>query len=317
MSKISRPRFGSLQFYPRKRASKLLPSVNWEPLKRITSDSDGILGFIAYKVGMATAVVKDSTDKSMTLGKKITIPVTILEIPSMKIFSVRFYKDGKVIKDLIVSNDKELKKKLKVPKQLSTLDKVPPSYDDLRIIVYSIPKQTSIKKTPDLAELGINAKNKLEFVKSLINKEMSLSSLLKSNILDARAVTTGKGTQGPVKRFGITLKQHKSEKGIRRPGSLGPWHPAHVTFRTPMMGQLGFFTRLQYNNLIVASGNISEKNINPSSGFKHYGKIKTSYMIIKGSIQGPPKRQILLTSPFRPTRYQAKKKYEFMELITK
>ena len=56
---------------------------------------------------------------------------------------------------------------------------------------------------------------------------------------------------GPVKRFGISLKFHKSEKGVRRPGSLAPWHPARVTFRTPNMGQTGFFTRVSYNNLIM------------------------------------------------------------------
>ena len=36
-----RPRFGSLQFWPRKRARKYLPSVNWKPI-----NSEGILGFI-------------------------------------------------------------------------------------------------------------------------------------------------------------------------------------------------------------------------------------------------------------------------------
>ena len=129
-------------------------------------------------------------------------------------------------------------------------------------------------------------------------------------------MTKGKGLVGPVKRFGITLKQHKSEKGVRRPGSLGPWHPARVTFVTPMAGQLGMFSRVIYNLKIVSSGSISEKNINPSSGFKNYGNIKTNYIIVKGSIQGPAKRQILLTPSFRPTKKQIKKKYEFAELLS-
>jgi ribosomal protein L3 len=58
--------------------------VNWSAIK-----GEGFLGFIAYKVGMATAIVKDSTPKSMTPGKKLAIPVTFLEVPSMKIYSVR------------------------------------------------------------------------------------------------------------------------------------------------------------------------------------------------------------------------------------
>ena len=315
MAKLSRPRFGSLQFYPRKRTSKLLPSANWTPITQIKSEKEGILGFIVYKVGMATAIVKDSTDKSMTLGKKVPIPVTILEAPNMKIFSIRFYKDNNVVKDILVSNDKELKHKLKTPKQVSDLSKIPENYDDIRILVYSIPKQTSIKKTPDLIELAINAKNKLEFIKPLINKEISPQDFLKYSLFDIRGVTKGKGFQGPVKRFGIGLKQHKSDKGVRRPGSIGPWHPAHVTFRTPMAGQLGLFSRIHYNNNLITSGNVRERDINPISGFKHYGKIKTSYIIIKGSVQGPPKRQILLTPSFRPTKSQFKKKYEFVELV--
>ena len=180
----------------------------------------------------------------------------------------------------------------------------------------TVKAKTTVKKTPDIIELAIKSPNKLEFVKSLLNKEISLSDFIKSNLVDLRSLTKGKGTVGPVKRFGIGLRQHKSEKGRRGPGSLGPWHPAHVTFRTPIAGQLGLFSRVQYNNKIIHSGNTKEKDINPGSGFQHYGKIKTSYLILAGSVSGPQKRQILLTPSFRPTKSKLKKKYEFIELIT-
>src|SRR3989344_3829045 len=110
MAKLSRPRSGTLQFYPRKRISKFLPRVNWTPI----TVEKGIGGFIVYKAGMGTALVKDTTDKSMTQGKEITMPVTILEAPPMKVFSIRFYQNGIVVKDMIVSTDKELKRKLRV-----------------------------------------------------------------------------------------------------------------------------------------------------------------------------------------------------------
>ncbi len=314
MSASKRPRKGSLQFYPRKRVSKFLPSVNWDTIK---TDSQGILGFIVYKVGMATVIVKDKTDKSMTPGKKIALPVTILEAPNMKIFSVRFYKNHIPLKEIIVSNDKELKHKLKLPKHLSSdLSHAPSNFDDIRAIAYSLPKQTSIKKTPDLIELAINSPNKLEYLKSLIGKEIALSDFIANkSLLDMRGLTKGKGLVGPVKRFGISLRQHKSEKGQRNPGSLGPWHPARVTFRTPLAGQLGLFTRIIYNNNVIFSSNIKDKDINPKSGFRHYGQIKSSFVIVKGSVQGPSKRQILVTPPSRPTKSQLKQKYEFIELI--
>jgi len=311
MPKTSRPRKGSLQYWPRKRASKLLPSANFRHIS-----SQGLLGFIAYKVGMASALVKDQTEKSPTQNKQIVIPVTILEVPNMKIFSVRFYKNNKPFKDVIVSNSKELKSKLKVPKNLKDFEKeVPQDYDDIRLIVYSLPSQTTIKKTPDLIELSINAENKLDFVKSLIGKEISPEEFFKNDLLDVHGLTKGKGFSGPVKRFGITLKPHKTEKGVRRPGSLAPWHPARVTFRAPQAGQLGFFTRVTYNLKTISFGKISEKDINPKSGFKNYGLIKSSYLIVKGSVQGPAKRQVLLTPSFRPTKLKLKSKFEFMELI--
>ncbi len=291
-----------------------MPSVNWNSISS-SGNAHALQGFIAYKVGMSTALVKDNSEKSMSPKKQIALPVTILELPHMKIYSVRFYKNGKVMKDFIVSNDKEMKRKVKVTKIIKNLDNVPEEYDDIRIIAYSIVKQTSIKKTPDLIEIAINSDNKLEFIKNLVGKEISLDYFVKNDLIDARGLTKGKGLQGPVKRFGIKLKFHKSEKGVRRPGSLGPWHPARVTFKAPMAGQLGLFSRIIHNLRVLHCGRISEKDINPKNGFKNYGKIKTSYLIVKGSVQGPEKRQLLITSAFRPSKSQQRKKYEFLELV--
>ena len=83
----------------------------------------------------------------------------------------------------------------------------------------------------------------------------------------------------------------------------------------PLAGQMGLFSRINYNLNLITSGNIKSKDINPKSGFNHYGNIKSSYFILKGSVQGPSKRQVLLTPSFRPTKSQAKKKYEFIELV--
>ena len=107
---------GSLQFYPRVRAKKVVPSVNWAPVK---NDGVGFMGFVGYKVGMISVWAKDDTVDSLTKGKRIAMPATVLECPAMKIYSVRFYKDGKVVKDVVVANGKELKKSVKVSKKVS------------------------------------------------------------------------------------------------------------------------------------------------------------------------------------------------------
>lgn len=303
------PRKGSLQFWPRKRVNKFLPSVNWDAI----NSGKNLKGFICYKAGMKSAFVKDDTPNSMTKGKKIIIPITLLECPPMKIFSIRFYKDGKVCKEILAENlEKELKRKVKLPKKKTEI-KFEGDYDDVRVIGYSIVKKTGLKKSPDLIELGLagDVETKVNFIKEKLGKEIFVSDIFeKGQLVDLRGLTKGKGLVGPVKRFGITLKSHKSEKGVRRPGSLGPWHPARVIFRVPMAGQLGMFTRVVYNNKIIDLGKSEGKFKN----IKNYGDIKTDYIIVYGSIQGPAKRQLLITSPLRETKKQKKKNYELEEL---
>ena len=291
-----------------------MPRVNWQAVK-----GDGILGFVGYKVGMVTCFVKDNTADSRSKGQRIMMPATVIETPTIKILSVRFYKQGKVMNEVLNDNlEKELKKKLKLPKEIKkpNIDEIK-DYDDVRIIVYSQPKKTNIKKTPDIIELAIGGSldKKIELIKSHLGKEISISEVLKaSQLVDVRGLTKGKGLQGPVKRFGITFKSHKSEKGVRRPGSLGPWHPHHVNFRAPMAGQLGMFTRTLFNNKIIDVAKIHEKNINPKCGFDKYGVIKGDYVIIRGSVQGPEKRQLLLTLSLRPSKKQIKKNFEFIRI---
>jgi large subunit ribosomal protein L3 len=312
------PRKGSLQFWPRKRAKRILPRVNWDAIP--SNSTKNLKGFIGYKAGIFSAIVKDLTENSMTKGKKIAIPVSVIECPPMKIFSLRFYKDNKVVKEIILQKpEKELKRKIRLPKKTNdfNLDNLKPQdYDDVRVLCYSLVKKTNIKKTPDVKEIALtgNFEQKINFIKNKLDKEITIFDVFeKGQLVDLRGLTKGKGFSGPVKRFGISLKQHKTEKGIRRPGSLGPWHPARVTFRVAMAGQLGFFTRIIYNLKIIHLGSFREipkklKNIT------NFGEIKTDYIIVTGSVQGPSKRQLLITYPLRPSKKQLKKKYEFLEI---
>jgi len=120
------------------------------------------------------------------------------------------------------------------------------------------------------------------------------------NWADIRGISTGKGYQGPVKRFGIAIRHHKSEKTKRGPGSLGGWSAqGHVMYRVAHAGQMGFHQRIEYNKQILKIGNKPEE-INPKGDFLHYGKVKTDYLLVKGSVIGPTKRMLLLTKPLRP-----------------
>src|SRR3989344_357522 len=98
MPKRKSPRKGSLQFWPRKRANKFLPSVNWNAIDsnglNSSSNKHKIKGFIGYKVGMMSASISDTTPNSLTMKKRIILPATFISVPSMKIFAVRLFKQG-------------------------------------------------------------------------------------------------------------------------------------------------------------------------------------------------------------------------------
>jgi len=309
MGSLHRPRWGSLQFWPRSKAKKEVPSVNWKAHSNAQAKNK-LLGFICYKVGMKSALVKDNTPNSMTKGKSIVLPVTVFECPPLKVYSIRLYKNGQVVSEIISSSlEKELKRKIIMPKNIKSNEK---DFDDVNILAYSIVKKTGIKKTPNMCELGLkgNPQEKLEFAKSIVNREINFDEFFdKNQIVDSHAVTKGKGFSGPVKRFGITYRPHKSEKGVKKVGSIGPWHPARVTFRVAMAGQMGYFTRVQYNNKIITMGK------DMGDDFQHYGKIKTNYALIKGSIQGPAKRAVVLASALRPTKKLAKESFEFVKIL--
>ena len=228
------------------------------------------------------------------------------------------------MKDVLAENlDKEIKKKVKVrapkgvprniSKEMPTRGNDEKDYDNINVIFYSQVKKTGLKKTPDLSEIGLkgSVEEKLIWVKENLGKEISVLDVFeKGQLVDLRGLTKGKGLQGPVKRIAIKHKFHKSEKGRRRPGSLGPWHPARVTFRAPQAGQLGMFTRLVYNNKIIEIRKADDKIKN----LKNFGDVKTDYIIVRGSIQGPAKRQLLMTTGLRETKKQSKKNFELVDL---
>ena len=54
---------------------------------------------------------------------------------------------------------------------------------------------------------------------------------------------------------------------------------------------MGFNYRTDYNKRVLKIGTPSEA-INPKSGFKNYGIIKNSFMMVDGSITGPSKRMV-------------------------
>ena len=85
-------------------------------------------------------------------------------------------------------------------------------------------------------------------------------------ILMFLALPVGKGIEGPVTRFGVKRKQHKSRKSVRAVGTLGPISPAVVMYTVPRQGQRGFHQRTEYNKRILIISDTekdAENSINP------------------------------------------------------
>ena len=84
------------------------------------------------------------------------------------------------------------------------------------------------KKVPDLMEIkvgGSDISKQFEFALGLLGKEVALTNVIQTGAFaDITAITTGKGTQGAVKRWGIALRKRKHSVGgkERHLGTLDP-----------------------------------------------------------------------------------------------
>lgn len=281
---------------------------SWPEIKNIN-----LLGFAGYKAGMTHVQVKDTRPHSLTKNEVISWPVTIVECPPLRVLSIRLYKKdsygSRVAAEVMASNvDKSVSRKITMPKtydqkaKLDAIEKDIEKYSDVLIKVYTQPTKSALtKKKPEIFEIGLgghDVKAKFEHAKNLLDKEIRVSDVLKQGTkMDIHAVTTGRGFQGVVKRFGVGLRQKKSEKKLR--GSvLNGTTPRRIRWACKMAGQMGFHTRTEYNKDIIFVSNDVAK-VNRDCGLKHYGVIKSEYLLVKGSVGGPVKRLIRFVTPVR------------------
>lgn len=308
--KATNPRHGSMQFWPRKRARREYPKVRaWANSKDVKA-----LGFAGYKAGMTHVMYVDPKKTSPTKGMEISVPVTIIECPPLTVYGARVYKNSyygeKVIAESFAKKGTELSKKLtgneKKKSKVATLEEVSAEgASRVMLVVYTQPKETGIgKKKPELFEVAIggSVEEQLAYAKENLGKDIAVSDVFEAGqFVDAHAVTTGKGYQGVIKRFGVALRVAKSEKGQRRVGARsGGWtSQAHMMYRVAQPGQQGYHTRTDYNKKILLMDSDVSK-VNPAGGIPKYGQVKTTYLLIEGSVPGPKKRMIRLTKAIRP-----------------
>ena len=294
MAKRHRPRRGSLAFTPRKRARSEICRIKRETIV----DGGNIQGFAGYKAGMTHIILTDNASHSMTKGMEIAIPVTVIETPPMRVEGFRLYKTTHYGKQTVTEAYDDLSKIEELIKSNST-------GLELRMISSTLPKAVNgvPKKKQEVMEtqMGGELGKDLEYAKEMLGKDISAKDVFnEGDFVDATAVTKGKGTQGPVKRWGITIqnaKARRSGKG-RHVGAIGAWTPRRVRWRVPQLGQTGYQQRTEYNKRIVKIGENGEE-ITPKGGFLNYGIVTNDYVLLKGSVPGPKKRLVRLSRAIR------------------
>ena len=310
MSKRHRPRRGSMGYSPRKRARAETPHIKSWPEG---GGKPKIQGFLGYKAGMTHAFVADYRPTSTTSGREITMPVSVVETPPIKIAAVRTYKKTfhglQTISEIWAEKlDPELSKRLPLAKKEKKKKwDFTKDADEIRVLVYTQPKLvTGIpKKTPEIRELNIRGgsiEDQINYAKEILGKEIKINDAVKEgDMLDIIAVTKGKGFQGVVKRWGVKLLTHKNSKHRRMIGTAGSWHPNWIQATVPQAGQMGYHQRTEYNKRILKIGENGEE-ITPAGGFPRYGVVRNSYILLHGSIPGPVKRLISMRDAIRYQR---------------
>jgi large subunit ribosomal protein L3 len=301
MPQRRRPLRGSRGFYPKKRARRIYPKVkNWLKAKEIKP-----LGFAGYKAGMTHVLITDTNPNSRTKGQQISRPITVINCPPLSVFGFRCYYDDSVFDVFSEKFDKNLSRKMNLPKKPKNIEeqlkKIPKNISSVNLLCHTNPE---FKKKPEIFEvaLGGSVEEQLKYAKEILGKEIKFSDVFKEgDLVDTISVTKGKGFQGPVKRFGIRIHGRKAQKMQRLVGSLGTNEPGKVRSTVPQAGQLGFQTRTELNKKVLKIGDSGEEIIS-KGGFVNYGIITGNYVILEGSVPGPKKRLIRLRFAIRPKK---------------
>ncbi|EMA47009.1 50S ribosomal protein L3 [Halobiforma nitratireducens] len=319
MPQSNAPRKGSLGFGPRKRASSEVPRFNSWP------DTDGqptLQGFAGYKAGMTHVVMVDDKSNSPTEGMEQTVPVTIVETPPMRAVALRAYEDTPYGMNPVteVWTDEfadELDRVLDLPGDDYDSDAAEDELrglleegrvDDVRAITHTVPSEVPSvpKKKPDVMETrvgGGSVEERVDFGLDLLENggEHVMNDVFRAGeYVDASGVTKGKGTQGPVKRWGVQKRKgkHARQGWRRRIGNLGPWNPSRVRSTVPQQGQTGYHQRTELNKRLVDIGNGADATVD--GGFVNYGEVDGPHALIKGSLPGPEKRLVRFRPAIRP-----------------
>jgi large subunit ribosomal protein L3 len=311
--KYSAPRRGSIAFRPRARAKSLEARVRTWP--QLVTEKSSLLGFAGFKAGGIHILTVDDREKTPNFGKQLLNAATVIATPPIKIIGIRGYTRDlygqHAIFDIYAKDlPKELSRKFDAKSTddgISKAESLLESASDVMAIVAISPNSIGLgQKVPFVFEVAVSGKDprsQYDYVKSLLGREIRNTDVFQiGQNIDVFGITRGKGIEGPVTRFGVKRKQHKSRKSVRAVGTLGPISPAVVMYTVARQGQRGFHQRTEYNKRVLIISNTdkdAQNSINPPGGFKHFGIVKGDYIVVRGSVPGVPKRLVKMRQPIR------------------
>ena len=311
--KYSAPRRGSIAFRPRARAKSLEARVRTWP--QLAAEKSSLLGFAGFKAGGIQILTVDDREKTPNFGKQLLNAATVIATPPIRIIGIRAYKHDlygqHAIFDVYAKDlPKELSRKFDAKSKDDGLSKAESLLDgasNVMAVVSVSPNSIGLEqKVPFVFEVAVSGENirlQYDYVRSILGKEIKITDVFQiGQNIDVFGITRGKGIEGPITRFGVKRKQHKSRKSVRAVGTLGPISPAVVMYTVARQGQRGFHQRTEYNKRILVISNTdkdAENSINPSGGFKHFGLVRGDYIVVRGSVPGVPKRLVKMRQPIR------------------
>jgi len=336
--KFRAPRRGSLAYMPRKRTTKHRGKIRRFP-KDNASKAPHLTAFIGYKAGMTHIVREVDRTGSKSHKKEVVEAVTIIETPPMFVVGLvgyvetpnglralttvwaqnlsqeflrrlykNWYRSKKKAFTKYAKKFADAKGKEAIDRELARVTKY---CSAVRVIAHTQVGKVGLRqKKAHVLEIQVNGgstADKVKFAYSLFEKKVPIKAVFEQDeVVDALAVTKGKGFEGVTTRWGTRRLPRKTHKGLRKVACIGSWHPSGVRWSVPRAGQHGYHHRTEINKKIYRIGDgtadntastefdLTKKTITPLGGFPHYGVISEDFVMVKGCVPGVKKRPITL-----------------------
>jgi large subunit ribosomal protein L3 len=263
---------------------------------------------------MTHAFMVDYRKRSTTAGQEVSVPVTVVEVPPIRVVAARVYRRepyGMRVAAEVWGGNAPASLSRKIPTHPESAAAVRETFaqtpgNEVRLLVTTQPELiTGVpSKVPSLFEVRVSGEKFEErraFALGQLGKELTVDQLAKEGeFVDVLGITKGKGFQGHIKRWGVKLQPRKNSKHRRMIGTLGPHNPSFVTYRTPQAGQQGYHRRTIYNlRVLRVVKDPRNEPVSPTGGFPHYGEVRSGCVVLHGSLPGPAKRLLRFRLPIR------------------